>query len=212
MRTGRTHEVRCTAPRFRWRCVSRVGHKSRNIVPFGNMENASIRAERQDRPRGAHVGHRRGVPDSREVGVDSGATAMGPSQRGGRRQPRRCLLRRGDGRRARADCQSGRAAHWTFKLRRRGDEVVRWDRTAPPARHSNPPGRPAGFPGKVTALEHEHRWVKGFEMNCAVPLDLSASTANDHRQALAAFCDRATISFDATYQPPPPPGEQLQLG
>jgi len=33
--------------------------------------------------------------------------------------------------------------NWTFKLLRRGDEVVRWALTAPPARHSNPPGRPA---------------------------------------------------------------------
>jgi len=34
----------------------------------------------------------------------------------------------------------------------------------------------------------------------------------DHRQTLDAFCDRANITFEAIYQPPPPPGEQLQLG
>lgn len=102
--------------------------------------------------------------------------------------------------------------HWTLKLLRRGVEVFRWDLAAPPSRHSNPPGRPAGFPGKVTAREHEHRWVDGFEMNCAVPLSISSELANDHRQTLAAFCDRANISFVAIYHPPPPPGEQLQLG
>lgn len=60
-------------------------------------------------------------------------------------------------------------------------------------------------------MEHEHQWVDGLGMNCALGLDLADSTT-DHRQALAACCDRATITFDAIYQPPPPPGEQLQLG
>lgn len=101
---------------------------------------------------------------------------------------------------------------WTLELLRRSEEVVRWDLASPPIRHSNPPGRPPEFPGKVTALEHEHRWVQGFGVSCAVPLELPASTANDHRQALVAFCDRANISFDTTYEQPPPPGEQLQLG
>jgi hypothetical protein len=104
------------------------------------------------------------------------------------------------------------ARDWNFKLVRRGEEVLRWDLTAPPARHSNPPGRPARFPGKVRSLEHEHHWVDGFGMNCALALDLSADIKTDHRQALAAFCDRANINFDAIYQPPPPPGEQMQLG
>ncbi len=49
-------------------------------------------------------------------------------------------------------------------------------------------------------------------MNCALALDLGADDTADHRQALAAFCDRANITFEAIYQPPPPPGEQLQLG
>lgn len=101
---------------------------------------------------------------------------------------------------------------WKFKVLRRGEEVLRWDLTVPPMRHSNPPGRPAEFPGKVRQLEHEHRWVDGLGMSCAMPLELSAGSAHDHRQALAAFCDRANISFEATYEPPPPPGEQLQLG
>ncbi|PTL59961.1 hypothetical protein [Paraconexibacter algicola] len=104
------------------------------------------------------------------------------------------------------------ARDWNFKLVRRGEEVLRWDLTAPPSRHSNPPGRPARFPGKVKSLEHEHQWVDGFGMTCAVPLDLEAAVKNDHRQSLVAFCDRANITFNAIYQQPPPPGEQLQLG
>jgi hypothetical protein len=104
------------------------------------------------------------------------------------------------------------ARTWGFKLLRRSEEVVRWDLAAPPVRHSNPPGRPPEFPGKVTTLEHEHRWVQEFGVRCALPLDLPPSTANDHRQALVAFCDRANIRFDTFYEPPPPPGEQLQLG
>lgn len=100
--------------------------------------------------------------------------------------------------------------NWTFKLLRRGDEVLRWDLVMPPSRHSNPPSRPAGFPGKVRDLEHEHQWVAGLGMSCAVGLeDLELGSA-DHRQALAAFCDRANIDFNARYEPPP--GEQLQLG
>jgi len=103
------------------------------------------------------------------------------------------------------------ARDWSYKLVRRREEVLRWDLTSPPARHSNPAGRPDRFPGKVSSLEHEHQWVDGLGMNCAVALDLSTEAATDHRQALGAFCDRANITFDATYQPPPPPGEQLQL-
>lgn len=97
--------------------------------------------------------------------------------------------------------------NWSFKLLRRGEEVLRWDLTSPPARHSNPPGRPAGFPGTVRELEHEHRWVDGLGMRCAVPLTVSG----DHRQTLEAFCDRAKIDFQAPYDAPPPPGEQLQF-
>lgn len=104
------------------------------------------------------------------------------------------------------------ARDWNLKLLRRGDEVLRWDLTSPPARHSNPPGRPDHFPGKVRRLEHEHQWVDGLGMNCAIELDLTADIRTDHRQALAAFCVRANISFDTAYQPPPPAGEQLQLG
>lgn len=104
------------------------------------------------------------------------------------------------------------ARDWNLKLVRRGEEVLRWDLTSPPARHSNPPGRPKSFPGKIRDLEHEHRWVKGLGMNCAIALDLPNDVKADHRRALAAFCVRANISFDAVYQPPPPPGEQLQLG
>ncbi len=54
------------------------------------------------------------------------------------------------------------ARDWNFKLVRRGEEVLRWDLTSPPARHSNPPGRPDRFPGKVRSLEHEHQWVDGL--------------------------------------------------
>ncbi len=104
------------------------------------------------------------------------------------------------------------ARDWNFKLVRRREEVLRWDLTAPPARHSNPPGRPDRFPGKVRSLEHEHQWVDGLGMTCAIALDLGGAATADHRQALAAFCDRANITFQAIYQPPPPPGEQLQLG
>lgn len=104
------------------------------------------------------------------------------------------------------------ARDWKFKLLRRGEEVLRWDLTSPPARHSNPPGRPSHFPGKVRSLEHEHQWVDGFALNCALPLDLTQGPREDHRQALVEFCDRATITFEAVYEPPPPPGEQLQLG
>lgn len=104
------------------------------------------------------------------------------------------------------------ARDWNFKLLRRGEELLRWDLTVPPTRHSNPPGRPPEFPGKVRELEHEHRWVQGFGMNCAAPLTLAGDTTGDHRQALAAFCDRGNISFETSYEPPPPPGEQLQLG
>lgn len=102
--------------------------------------------------------------------------------------------------------------NWTFKLLRRGDEVLRWDLAAPPFRHSNPPGRPPGFPGKVRDLEHEHRWVAGLGMTCAVGLRGHELAAGDHRQALAAFCGRANIAFNARYEAPPPPGEQLQFG
>ncbi len=102
--------------------------------------------------------------------------------------------------------------NWTFKLLRRGEEVLRWDLAEPPVRHSNPPGRPVSFPAKVTALEHEHRWVPDFGMSCALPLELPAGAANDHAQALAAFCKRANISAEMSYEAPPPPGEQLQLG
>lgn len=101
---------------------------------------------------------------------------------------------------------------WTFKLLRRSEETVRWDLAAPPIRHSNPPGRPSAYPGKVTTLEHEHRWVEGLGLSCAIPLELPVSSANDHRQALVAFCDRANIRFDAAYEQPPQAGEQLQLG
>jgi hypothetical protein len=102
--------------------------------------------------------------------------------------------------------------NWTLKLLRRGDEVVRWDLTEPPVRHSNPPGRPVGFPAKVTALEHEHRWLPDFGLRCARPLDLPPEAAGNHAQALAAFCERANILFETSYEAPPAAGEQLQLG
>jgi len=104
------------------------------------------------------------------------------------------------------------ARDWNFKVLRRGEEVMRWDLTVPPARHSNPPGRPSRFPGKVRSLEHEHQWVEGLGMSCALALELPDAVKADHRQTLDAFCDRANITFEAIYQPPPPPGEQLQLG
>jgi hypothetical protein len=102
--------------------------------------------------------------------------------------------------------------NWTLKLLRRSDEVVRWDLAEPPVRHSNPPGRPPDFPAKVTALEHEHRWLPDFAMRCALPIELPPDVAGNHAQALAAFCKRANISFEAPYEAPPPAGEQLQLG
>lgn len=76
-------------------------------------------------------------------------------------------------------------------------------------RHRNPPSRPAGYKRAITALEHEHRWEPGLRTACAVELPNLASA--DHRQALAAFCDRANITFNARYEAPPPPGEQLQM-
>ena len=60
----------------------------------------------------------------------------------------------------------------SYTLRYRHEDVLRWDFTEPPCRHPNikrlcPRDE---FPPKVTCLEHEHRYVEGGDLKCAVPL------------------------------------------
>lgn len=102
------------------------------------------------------------------------------------------------------------ARWWSFKFTLRGVEVRRWDFLPhPPCRHSNPPGRPAGWPGKVRALEHEHVWFQGLGTDCARPLD--GTQQLDHHEAYARFCHEIHIDPRKSYEPPPALGQQLKL-
>ena len=102
------------------------------------------------------------------------------------------------------------ARDWTYTLRYRDEDVLRWDFTEPPCRHPNikrlcPRDE---FPPKVTCLEHEHRYVEGGDLKCAVPLDGMADLT--HEEGLRAFCQRTNIVFDSAYRPPAI-GEQLRI-
>lgn len=97
---------------------------------------------------------------------------------------------------------------WHFKLILRDEEVCRWDVAPPPTKHSNPPGRPDGFPGKVYDAEHEHVWVEGLDLKCARPLE--GFSSSDHRAIFEAFCDRTNVRFEPDYVAPQA-FEQLEL-
>lgn len=98
---------------------------------------------------------------------------------------------------------------WTFKLSLHRHDVYRLDVKPPPIRHSNPPERPDGCPGKMTCPEHEHRWHEGLGLRCAYPLaDLSGES---YRRILDVFCERARIDFRPQYVEPAK-GFQLEIG
>jgi len=101
------------------------------------------------------------------------------------------------------------ARHWTFKLLRLGSEVLRWDAQPSPHSHSNPPSRPAGWPRKFRDRDHEHVWHSQLGMRLARPSE-ELEVASDHASAFVAFCARANIDPNSSYQPPPS-GEQLRL-
>ncbi len=62
---------------------------------------------------------------------------------------------------------------WSYTLRYRDEDVLRWDFTMPPCNHSNSRRLcpRAEFPPKVADLEHEHRYVPSGNLRCVVPLD-----------------------------------------
>lgn len=97
---------------------------------------------------------------------------------------------------------------WSFKLSLHGDEVYRLDVKTPPTGHPNPPTRPPGYPRRVTSPEHEHLWIEGLDLLCALPLE-GLSDA-DHRRILDEFCNRARIDFRPEYSEPTD-GVQLEL-
>jgi hypothetical protein len=97
---------------------------------------------------------------------------------------------------------------WSFKLSLHRAEIYRVD-VKPLLRHSNPSGRPSDCPGKVTCPEHEHRWIEGYGLKCAWPLeDLSDAS---HQRILDVFCKRAHIDFGPEYSDPAS-GLQLEIG
>ena len=98
---------------------------------------------------------------------------------------------------------------WTYKLSLHGVDVYRIDVRTAPARHSNPPGCPDGFPRRVTEPEHEHVWVQGLDLRCARSLDGLAGAA--HRQVFDEFCKRARLTVEPVYSDPPA-DVQLELG
>jgi hypothetical protein len=99
---------------------------------------------------------------------------------------------------------------WSYTLRYRNVDVLRWDFTEPPCNHSNSrvlcPR--TEFPPKVVQLEHEHRYVEGGDLRCVVPLDGMAGFT--HEQALREFCHRTNIDFESPYRGPGA-GEQLRI-
>ncbi len=102
------------------------------------------------------------------------------------------------------------ARHWTFKLLRMGDEVLRWDAQPPPQRHNNPIGRPSGWPRRFREHDHEHIWHPLFGMRLARP-SIELERSQDHAAAFEAFCARANIESNGSYRSPPPSGEQLRI-
>lgn len=100
------------------------------------------------------------------------------------------------------------ARSWFFKLILRDEDVYRWDVAPPPKKHSNPPDRPEGFPGKVYDLEHEHVWVEALDLKCARSLE--GFSSSDHRGMFFAFCDRTHVRFEPHYVAPQA-FEQLEL-
>jgi hypothetical protein len=92
--------------------------------------------------------------------------------------------------------------HWTFKLLRRRDEVLRWDFRRSPTRHRNPQECGGEFERVVREQEHEHIWREATgNVDCARALHGVSSVAHD--QAFMAFCARAKIAPHIAYQPPP---------
>jgi hypothetical protein len=102
------------------------------------------------------------------------------------------------------------ARHWTFKITRRGIEVLRWDAQPPPHSHSNPVGRPPDWPRKFRDDDHEHAWHHDYAMKLARP-SAALAAAVDHHAAFVAFCARANIDPADCYRSPPPPTEQLTI-
>lgn len=99
------------------------------------------------------------------------------------------------------------ARRWTFKLSLHREDIYRVD-VKPQVSHSNPLERPGGCPRKVTASEHEHRWIDGLGLRCAFPLEGLSSAS--HQRILEVFCERARIDFEPEYSDPVK-GLQLEI-
>lgn len=89
---------------------------------------------------------------------------------------------------------------WHFKLRLHSEDVYRLDIRPGPSGHSNPPKRPAGFPGAVPETEHEHVWIEGLNLRCACPVPGLGSS--DHHATFKAFCSRTDVLFRPEYVAP----------
>ncbi len=97
---------------------------------------------------------------------------------------------------------------WHFKLRLHTEDVYRLDVRPVRGGHSNPPGRPPGFPGAVPEPVHEHVWIDGLDLMCARPVP--GLDASDHRATFEAFCSRTNVRFSPGYVAPQA-YEQAQL-
>jgi hypothetical protein len=97
---------------------------------------------------------------------------------------------------------------WWFKLRFRGEDVLRWDLGAGRKNHSNSGCPKPPFPPRVTSADQEHRYVEGLGLRCAVAL--SGMSEASHEEAFAAFCRRANVDFGPRYAGLAS-GEQLRM-
>ncbi len=80
---------------------------------------------------------------------------------------------------------------WHFELRLHSEDVSRLDVRPMRGGHSNPPNRPAKFPGSVPEPEHEHVWIAGLGLRCARPVP--GLETSDHRATFEAFCARTHV-------------------
>lgn len=90
---------------------------------------------------------------------------------------------------------------WMFKLDCHGTPVYRLEMRPIPNDHPNPCRCPQEFPRHVRALVHEHVYFERLGTQCAREIDCALPP--EHADALALFCERALLTVEAKYAPPP---------
>jgi hypothetical protein len=97
--------------------------------------------------------------------------------------------------------------HWTLILVLQDEQVYAWHFKEDGV-HTNT-SCPTDFPKKVRG-PHEHRWVAGHDLTCALPLTFARSRPADLPACLSDFCECISLTLEPAYVGPPV-GAQMSI-